>query len=111
MTENTTHETRTATATKMKAVDHTHPDTDRPFGEQVVFERGPAVAADGGEPNEARRTSEDERSEFSGSEREVEDDDRDTDEEQMKDVDHEPPNETESNRVFERGREGRDDTR
>jgi hypothetical protein len=97
MTENTTQQTRT----EMKAVDHTHPDTDRPFGEAVVFERGPTVAADGG-----TRTTEDEHRTV-----EEEEADRDTDEEQMKDVDHEPPDETESNRVFERGREGRDDTR
>ncbi len=83
----------------MKNVDHTHPDTGRPFGEQVVFARGPTVAADGG----ARETVESATAE--------EETERDTDEEQMKDVDHEPPNEAEANRVFERGREGRDDTR
>jgi hypothetical protein len=90
MTENTT---RTATDRTMNDVSHTHPDTDRPFGEKVVFERGPAVAADGGKRDV------------------VGDDDHDTDEEQMKDVDHEPPNEAETNRVFERGREGRDEVR
>lgn len=97
MTENTQTETRTATETEMKAVDHTHPDTDRPFGEAVVYQRGPTVAADGG----ARPPEDDEA---------VEETDE-ADETKMRDVDHEPPNETESNRVFERGREGRDDTR
>jgi hypothetical protein len=96
MTENTT---RTTTAPAMKSVDHTHPDTDRPFGERVVFERGPMVAADGGERGVASEKKTDE----SESETEAE--------KQMKDVDHEPPNEAEANRVFERGREGRDDTR
>lgn len=90
----------------MKTVDHTHPDTDRPFGEQVVFARGPTVAADGGK---RARASEDEheRVEDASDDEEA----RKTDGKQMKDVDHEPPNEAEANRVFERGREGRDDTR
>lgn len=99
MTENTT---RTGeTELHMKTVDHTHPDTDRPFGEQVVFARGPTVAADGGERTAGAKASEDER----------EPRESNTDDEQMRDVDHEPPNEAETNRVFERGREGRDDTR
>ena len=80
----------------MKDVNHTHPDTGRPFGEAMVYQRGPAVAADGGE--RAEQTAD-------------EDADESTEEEQMKDVDHEPPNEAEANRVFERGREGRDDDR
>jgi hypothetical protein len=83
----------------MKGVDHTHPDTDRPFGEQVVFARGPTVAADGGARGESEADTE---------ERE---DAEETDEKRMKDVDHEPPNEAEANRVFERGNEGRDETR
>jgi hypothetical protein len=133
MTENTR---RTTTAPEMKSVDHTHPDTDRPFGERVVFERGPVVAADGGEPSEVvreaqsasrdderaklsrttRRTSEDGTSSGSergvASEKKTDESEPETEaEKQMKDVDHEPPNEAEANRVFERGREGRDDTR
>jgi hypothetical protein len=81
----------------MKSVDHTHPDTDRPFGDQVVFARGPVVAADGGREVEAAETEET---------------DADEDEEvRMKDVDHEPPNDADANRVFERGREGRDGDR
>ncbi|WP_435077831.1 hypothetical protein [Halococcus sp. AFM35] len=129
MTENTSER-----RTEMKAVDHTHPDTGRPFGEAVVYQRGPAVAADGGEPSETRRTSADGTS--AGSERERSgrkprrsaersdggtrgEDEREADPEEtddtgemrMKDVDHEPPNEAEANRVFERGNEGRDGTR
>lgn len=117
----------------MKNVDHTHPDTDRPFGEQVVFARGPTVAADGGERSqgdrerhraapdgsersEASRTSKDGTSFGSGrgaaNESDMVESEADAEtEEQMRDVDHEPPNEAEANRVFERGREGRDDTR
>jgi hypothetical protein len=114
-------ETRHERATTMSTVDHTHPDTGRPFGDAVVYQRGPAVAADGGEPSEARRTSADGTS--SGSERERSerdeaaetdanvDADESVDGERMKDVDHEPPTQAEPNRVFERGTEGRDDAR
>lgn len=96
MTENTDTETRT----EMKAVDHTHPDTDRPFGEQVVFARGPTVAADGGARDEERETDAD-----------AEETVGETGKTRMKDVDHEPPNEEDPNRVFERGEEGRGETR
>lgn len=122
----------------MSTVDHTHPDTGRPFGDAVVYRRGPAVAADGGESERSEheprrsaersdggertngsRTTEDGTS--SGSERErsereeVADANADADEpvdgERMKDIDHEPPTQAEPNRVFERGTEGRDDAR
>lgn len=103
----------------MSTVDHTHPDTGRPFGDAVVYQRGPAVAADGGERTNGSRTTEDGTS--SGSERErsereeVADANADADEpvdgERMKDIDHEPPTQAEPNRVFERGTEGRDDAR
>ena len=96
MTENTDTETRT----EMKAVDHTHPDTDRPFGEQVVFARGPTVAADGGARDEGPEADAD-----------AEETIEETGEARMKDVDHEPPNEEDPNRVFERGEEGRGETR
>ena len=97
MTENTTRQTdRTNRA--MKDVDHTHPDTGRPFGEQVVFARGPAVAADGGKRRAEEKPTD-------------ETEDEEASQERMKDIDHEPPNEAEANRVFERGREGRDDDR
>ena len=101
----------------MSTVDHTHPDTGRPFGDAVVYRRGPTVAADGGESerseHEPRRSAE--RSD--GGTRPSADDhetDAETDEadgDRMKDVDHEPPNEADANRVFERGNEGRDETR
>lgn len=102
MTENTT---RTATAPEMKTVDHTHPDTGRPFGEAVVYQRGPTIAADGG-----ARASEDEHEavEDANGDEEVE---HEMAGKQMKDVDHKPPEETEANRVFERGSEGRDDAK
>ena len=107
MTEDTTRRADETTANRaMKEVDHTHPDTGRPFGEQVVFARGPAVAADGGErsgsPGNERDASSDEDDESA----EVEAEDA-----RMKDVDHEPPNDDDPNRVFERGREGRDEDR
>lgn len=106
MTEDTTRPTGAANRA-MKNVDHTHPDTDRPFGEAVVFARGPAVAADGGERKESERTDGARTSGEENENTEAEDDGT----EQMKDVDHEPPNDAEANRVFERGREGRDDDR
>ena len=96
MTENTDTETRT----EMKAVDHTHPDTDRPFGEAVVYQRGPTVAADGGARDEGPEADAD-----------AEETIEETGEARMKDVDHEPPNEEDPNRVFERGEEGRGETR
>ncbi|PSP82839.1 hypothetical protein BRC83_08485 [Halobacteriales archaeon QS_1_68_17] len=79
----------------MREVDHTHPYTRRTFGETVAFERGPAVAADGGEPD------------ADPSDRGDEGDEGD---EKMRDVDHTPPEGDGANRVFERGTEGRDET-
>jgi hypothetical protein len=97
MTENTRHDRRAAT--NMKAVDHTHPDTGRPFGEAVVYQRGPTVAADGGARGDGEADAE-----------ETDEDTEATDEMRMKDVDHEAPDKSDANRVFERGTEGRDDT-
>jgi hypothetical protein len=71
--------------TEMATVDHTHPITDRPFGER--FDPTTAIAADGGEPGEAE-------------------DDPDV----MEDVDHESPDDEGADRVFERGTEGRDES-
>ena len=88
----------------MSTVDHTHPDTGRPFGDAVVYQRGPAVAADGGERERSGEAA-DEESDASA------DADEPADGERMKDVDHEPPTQAEPNRVFERGTEGRDDAR
>ena len=84
----------------MKAVDHTHPDTGRPFGEAVVFARGPTVAADGG----ARGAENDHEADADEEEESAE-----TGRMRMKDVDHESPDESDANRVFERGEEGRGD--
>jgi len=74
--------------TTMRDVDHTHPHTNQTFG--AAFQRGPAVAADGGEA------------------------DADTEEENdadasMSDVDHESPGDG-VNRAYERGTEGRTDS-
>ncbi|MEF8814127.1 MAG: hypothetical protein V5A55_09950 [Halovenus sp.] len=65
---------------KMKDIDHTNPHTDEPFG--PTYHNRRAVAADGGQ---------------------------DTRDEQMKDIEHEPPNDG-PKRAFERGTEGRDET-
>ncbi|WP_254271439.1 hypothetical protein [Haloarcula marina] len=72
--------------TTMRDVDHTHPHTNDTFG--AAFQRGPAVAADGGNAD-----AEDEAE--TG--------------ETMEDVDHEAPGEGVS-RAYERGTEGRDET-
>jgi hypothetical protein len=76
----------------MGDIDHTNPYTGESFGERVqVFDRGTTIAADGGHDEDAT--------------------DEGTDEETMKDVDHEPPNESDgANRVYERGTEGKDDS-
>ena len=66
---------------QMKDVDHTHPHTNDTFGN--AFTRGPAVAADGGEPSERTAT--------------------------MADVDHESADEG-VDRAYERGTEGREET-
>ena len=65
---------------QMRDVDHTNPYTNAPFG--PTFHSNQAVAADGG---------------------------RESTEETMADVSHEPPNEG-ATRAFERGTEGRDET-
>ena len=63
-----------------------------------MFARGPVVAADGGEAEAETVDDADEEADEDGAVR-------------MKDVDHEPPNDADANRVFERGREGRDGDR
>ncbi|WP_276272108.1 hypothetical protein [Haloarcula litorea] len=78
MTDDDTNETRET----MGEVDHTHPHTNDTFGNP--FQRGPAVAADGGEAEEPT-------------------------DETMEDVDHESPGEG-VDRAYERGTEGRDET-
>jgi hypothetical protein len=72
--------------TEMGDIDHTHPHTNEPFGE--MHNRGAVVAADGG----------------------AADADADGGAERMEDVHHEPPAEG-ANRAFERGTEGRTETR
>jgi len=63
---------------EMRDVDHTHPHTGEPFGDAFW---SPAVAADGGAPDDA--------------------------DDAMRDVDHESPDDEGADRVFERGTEGR----
>jgi len=81
--------------TKMGEVSHTHPHTARGAINRP-FQRGPVVAADGGE----REAYEGEEPEAAADARE-EDDERDSD--QMKDVNHTPPHGEGANPVFERG--------
>ncbi|WP_415381595.1 hypothetical protein [Halosimplex sp. TS25] len=127
MTDDTTHTTETATDTvgdaapkaTMAEFSHTNPHTGKAFGDDFAFQRGPAVAADGGErnavPRAARReasrdvraadgreqTSSDRRSD--GGRADAEDDGEQT----MRDVDHEHPEAEaeDANRVFQRGNE------
>jgi hypothetical protein len=84
----TTESERTDEAT-MADVSHTNPNTDRTFGDAMVFHRG-AVAADGGERGATEPTE----------------DEPDT----MEDVSHEAPDGDSPQRTFERGTEGRTDT-
>jgi hypothetical protein len=69
---------------------HSNPYTGEVFGEDMAFERGPTVAADGGK---------------AGAEGAEGDDDGDGTEQTMEDVDHEHPHDEadEANRVFARG--------
>ncbi|MFC7080463.1 hypothetical protein [Halorussus caseinilyticus] len=73
--------------TRMGDVSHTHPYAEQGALDRL-FERGPVVAADGGE-REAYDPEEDDESE------------RD----RMKDVNHTPPHGEGADRVFERGGE------
>ncbi|MFB6183179.1 MAG: hypothetical protein ABEI96_01375 [Haloarculaceae archaeon] len=107
MTEESSAEsdgTRRAGREPMKAVSHTDPYTDSAFGSGPAFQRGPTVAADGGE-RDAAGEDEDEDDPFAVEEPSVE-------EQTMKDVSHTPPHDEaeDVNRVFERGTEGRDET-
>jgi len=69
--------------TDMRDVDHTHPVTDRPFGER--FDPTTAIAADGGERGAA-------------------------DPDRMANLDHETPAGDGADPAFERGTERRDDS-
>nr|WP_123534812.1 hypothetical protein [Halosimplex salinum] len=68
----------------MAEFSHTNPHTGKAFGDDFAFQRGPAVATDGGRAD-------------------AEDDDEQT----MEDVDHEHPDDDaeDANRVFQRGNE------
>ncbi|QLH85031.1 hypothetical protein HZS54_17575 [Halosimplex pelagicum] len=70
---------------------HTNPHTGKAFGDDFAFQRGPTVAADGGERDAADATGEESA-------------------QTMRDVDHEHPDDDaeDANRVFQRGADGRD---
>ena len=89
----------------IREIDHTHPHTDEPFVEP--FRRGHQVAADGGERNVGVEDDVGNEDDVG-----VEDDageEEDPETETMADVTHDSPNEG-TNRTFERGREGRDES-
>lgn len=86
----------------MGEVSHTHPYADHGAVNRP-FQRGPIVAADGGEReayDEEKTEARDEEKAWADA-REEEDDERDGD--QMKDVNHTPPHGSSANPVFERG--------
>jgi hypothetical protein len=107
-----TNET-TDTTRSMESVDHTNPHTDRPFGERVVYHRGPAVAADGGRRDAGSERDDGDLEEASGETTTADDSAEDAGKQRMEDVPHTPPGDEEgaANRVFERGSEGRDGER
>ncbi len=72
--------------TEMGEVDHTHPITNRPFGER--FDPTTAIVVDGGERGGGP----------------------DEDPDEMADVDHETPVGDGADPAFERGTEGRDES-
>jgi hypothetical protein len=105
----------------MAEFSHTNPHTGKAFGDDYAFQRGPAVAADGGERNAVSRAARREASRdvraANGREQTSSDHrsdggraDAESDEQTMEDVDHEHPDEdaADANRVFQRGEEGRD---
>ncbi|QLG48947.1 hypothetical protein [Natrinema halophilum] len=99
MTDNDTTDT-------MADVSHTNPDTGETAGR--LFNRGPTVAADGGERTADSRSSSEQRSDGGTPTSETADEtDESTDAAgTMRDVDHTPPKEADdANRVFERGTE------
>ncbi|OIB56030.1 hypothetical protein [Natrialba sp. SSL1] len=92
-TEMKRNRNRTNANQKMGEVSHTNPYTGETAGN--LFNRGPIVATDGGEPAatdpESRSRSRSQRK---------------SDAETMRDVSHTPPNDSDdANRVFERGRD------
>ena len=89
----------TDTTETMADVSHTNPYTGETAGR--LFNRGPIVAADGGEPAATDSNGDGNEPEST--------DDRST--ETMADVEHTPPKDAEdANRVFERGQQPVDDT-
>jgi hypothetical protein len=99
MTDEDTTPTETTTATvgdaapkaTMGEFSHTNPHTGKSFGDDFAFQRGPTVAADGGERDAVEETDEESA-------------------QTMRDVDHEHPDDdaADANRVFQRGADGRD---
>ena len=83
---------------------HSNPQTGEQFGDAMVYRRGPAVAADGGDPGAPpAETETDAEAETDAAGPEA-----DADGTRLEDVDHTPPRDAEDvNRVHERGGEGR----
>jgi len=114
MTDEDTTPTETTTETvgdaapkaTMGEFSHTNPHTGKSFGDDFAFQRGPTVAADGGERNAVSRPSSDQQSD--GGERDATDEETQT----MRDVDHEHPDDdaADANRVFQRGNERQSDS-
>ncbi|MFC7154812.1 hypothetical protein ACFQPA_05000 [Halomarina halobia] len=89
-TDTTDADRRTGSPTYRRTLgelSHTNPYTDEAFGDSVVYERGPFVAADGGR-DPAREPAGDDPT--------------------LGDVDHEPPHGEGVNRVHERGEEAQE---
>ena len=78
-------------------VSHTNPYTGTVFGDTQTYSRGRTVAADGGEANGESRPSSEAGASDGG-------DERDVDEEVMKDVAHEPPGDADgAQAAYDRG--------
>ncbi len=84
----------------MGEVSHTHPYSDNGAVNRP-FQRGPIVAADGGERESYDEDADEEPPATESADAREEDDEREGD--QMKDVNHTPPHGASANPVFERG--------
>ena len=103
MTEDTRRTTnrptteRTDYRPELGDVSHTNPYTGTVFGDTQTYSRGRTVAADGGAANSESRPSSEAGASDGG-------DERDVDEEVMKDVAHEPPGDADgAQAAYDRG--------
>ena len=112
MTDDDTTDDRTGTETStLGDMTHTNPHTGEAFGATQTYDRGRTIAADGGsDPDreaEAEAAGDAERDAADSAEEPTEAPDG----EQLRDVDHTAPGDAEgANQVYERGREGRDES-